>query len=139
MDTFKELHHYLTDYTQFYMTVVDFEVKKLSAILNNDLKEIEKNILLQQAFLMKIEAKERGRLKFTQSRGFNNQSLKVIIEGHTGIEKAQLTKIYDDLSQIILDIQHYNKKSMELAQMNLKLFQTEAMKNEETSSNLGSW
>lgn len=139
MDTFKELHHYLTEYTQFYMTVVDFEVKKLSAILNNDLKEIEKNILLQQAFLMKIEAKERGRLKFTQSLGFDNQSLKVIIDGHTGVEKAQLTKIYDDLSQIILDIQHYNKKSMELAQMNLKLFQTDAMKNEEASSNLGSW
>lgn len=139
MDTFKELHHFLLDYTQFYMSVVEFETKKLSAILNHDLKEIEKNILLQQALLKKIDVKERGRLKFTQSLGFENQSLKAIIEGHSGVEKTQLNKIYDDLSQIILDIQHYNKKSMEMAQMNLQLLQTETLKNEETPSNLGSW
>jgi len=139
MDTFKELHQYLHDYTQFYMSVVEFEVKKLSAILNHDLKEIEKNILLQQAFLKKIEVRERDRIRFTQSLGFTNQSLKAIIESHTGVEKTELNKIYDDLTHIIFDIQHYNKKSMEMAQMNLKIFQTDDLKNEETTSNLGSW
>lgn len=139
MDTFKELHQYLHDYTQFYMSVVEFEVKKLSAILNHDLKEIEKNILLQQAFLKKIEVRERDRIRFTQSLGFTNQSLKAIVESHTGIEKTELNKIYDDLTHIIFDIQHYNKKSMEMAQMNLKIFQTDALKTEETTSNLGSW
>ena len=139
MDTFKELHQYLHDYTQFYMSVVEFEVKKLSAILNHDLKEIEKNILLQQALLKKIEVRERDRIRFTQSLGFTNQSLKAIVESHTGVEKTELNKIYDDLTHIIFDIQHYNKKSMEMAQMNLEIFQTDALKTEETTSNLGSW
>lgn len=133
MNHFAQLHDFLLEYAQFYLGIVDFEVNKLTALLNNDLVQIENNILLQQAHLMKIESIERKRFAFTQSLGYENHSLNDIVQSFTGDEKEALLKIHHDLSAMIQDIKHYNQKSMELAQMNLTLFQSQ-MKPSTTES-----
>lgn len=127
MERFAQVQQFLSDYSNFYHEIMQFEAHKLSSLLNNDIEAIEKNILTQQANMMRMDAIERKRESVLTKLGFEHMTFSHVITSFTGQEKADLTAIYGQLSENLKHIQYLNQKSMEMAKLVLSMYETKIM------------
>lgn len=127
MERFMEVQQFLVEYSNFYGDILQFEAAKWTALLNNDIEAIEKNILMQQANMMKMDAMERKRERVLASLGFEHATFSQLIETFEGQAKLDLTTLHLQLTETLKHIQSYNQKSMEMAQLVLSLYETKIM------------
>lgn len=139
MNKFDILKAFFIDYLQFYQKHETFEIEKLNALLSNELSQIEANILAQQVQAKKMEAMEQRREAVVTSLGLSNLTFNQIILQFEGNQKQQLSDMYQSLSDVLQNIQYYNRKSMDLIKMNLRLFEpSEKIVSNEYSAHQGS-
>lgn len=133
MERYSQVQQFLVEYGNFFSEIMHFESQKLSALLKNDMESIEKNILIQQANMMRMDAIERKRENVLARLGFEQATFSQLIECFDGNEKHELTKIYSQLTDTLSHIKYYNQKSMEMAKMVLSLYEAKIIEEFETN------
>ena len=118
------LHVFFEEYALFFEEMVEAEKLKLNILLSNDLKAIEENILIQQVNAKRIENMERKRIEMFNGLGYSQLTFKEIIQMNQE-ESNILTNYYSRVEKAIIQIKHFNKKSLELIRFNLSLSEKE--------------
>ncbi len=116
----KKIVDFVSEYTDFFESMVDAEKMKLDILLSNDLKAIEANILVQQVNQKRMENMENRRISLFEEYKLNQFSLKEIID-QIEDNKHVLQDFHIRLEHAIQQIKYLNKKSMELIRFNLKM------------------
>lgn len=123
MTNWEKIEQFMHRYTTFFEQMVELEKVKLQVLMSNDVQAIQVNLLEQQSNAKRIENIEVERQKVFLEHGFETLSLREVIALCDTDLKVQLEKIYERLQHAISQIKYHNRKSMEIIQMNLSIYQ----------------
>lgn len=121
MNKFESLNSFLEEYAVFFEGILVDEKNKLQSLMQGDLKAIEHTISIQQVNEKRIQNIEKKRESFQAAAGYENLTLKQIIDLFEGTEKQQLTAMYQRIQSAIQDVKYYNQKGIEVATTNLQM------------------
>lgn len=124
MENFNEFYDFMTEYTVFLEETAEKEKEKLSALLSDDLKRIEHCLNEHQFTIKKTERFEQQREELQNKLGIGGLTFKEIINRCADAdEKDLLGKLYTRFITAVDNVKHANKTSLQVAQMNLKIFE----------------
>lgn len=124
MENFNEFYDFMTEYTEFLEETAEKEKEKLSALLSDDLKRIERCLNEHQFTIKKTERFEKERIELQQSLGLGDMNFSQIIEKCSDAEEKQLLeKLHVRFKVAVENVKHANKTSLQVAQMNLKIIE----------------
>ncbi|MGL5972159.1 MAG: hypothetical protein ACRCZK_00245, partial [Oscillospiraceae bacterium] len=118
----KFFYDFLLEYKDFFLKMVDSENHKLNSLISNNLIQIQKNIALKQAEIMKIKNLEKNREYLQKKHGYDNMTFKQIIENCSLDYKQKFETIFTDIDKSIGEIKFLQKKSSEILNLNLNAF-----------------
>lgn len=119
MSRFDEYLGFMKRYLSFFEVVKDNERNKMEALLSNDLKKIESAMSQHQSDVKKIEILEKQRRELSIELGFGERDFKQVCELFEGEEKKVLSDLRASLQNTVKNIKYLNKKSIEIANMQL--------------------
>lgn len=119
MEGFNEYYRFMKEYLSFFEGVRDNERTKMNALLSNDLKRIESAMQQHQADIKRIELLEKQRRELSEKLGLGTMDFAAVVEKLEGEEKKQLSMIKNALFHTVKNIQYLNRKSIEIANMQL--------------------
>lgn len=90
MENYEEFYNFMLEYTEFFEETAVKEREKMSALLSDDLKRIEKCLNEHQSTIKKAERFEQDRQKLLDKIGFSGKSFRQIIAMAEGEEREQL-------------------------------------------------
>lgn len=122
MERFNEYYDFMKDYLSFFEGVKDNERIKMNALLSNDIKRIEAAMQQHQSDVKKIELIEKQRRELSEKLGFGKKDFSEIISLYDGEERNKLSGIKNNLRIAVKNIQYLNRKSMEIANMQLSYY-----------------
>lgn len=122
MEPYNQLIAFFEEYAKFFEDILGDEKKKLQALVNGELKEIEHTISIQQANEKRIQNMEKKRMELQQSLGFSNQSFQQVIDSFAGEQQKHLHDLYARIGSALSEVKFYNQKGMDVATTNLHLF-----------------
>lgn len=122
MDKFNEYYDFMDGYLDYFMKVKDNERGKMEALLSNDLKKIEEAMQEHQASVKKIELLEKQRRELSKQLGFGEMNFQEIISTFDGEERKKLSLVRAKLQNTVKSIKYLNKKSLEIAGMQLRYY-----------------
>ena len=94
MENYEEFYNFMLEYTEFFEETAVKEREKMSALLSDDLKRIEKCLNEHQSTIKKAERFEQDRQKLLDKIGFSGKSFRQIIDiSPTGVTDP---KCYDN-------------------------------------------
>lgn len=120
MDKFQMYYDFMAEYASFFFDVENVENKKLKALLSNDLSLIETAMSEYQTCIKKAQQYETNRIKLCEKLGFKDMKFKQISNLFEGDEKRRLVIQNNSLESTIRTISYLNKRSMEIAKMQMK-------------------
>jgi hypothetical protein len=119
-----ELVLFLERYYKFYQEFLDLERKKYEAITQNDLKALDHFVTTEQAFHLKSRGFENERLQLLQACGESQTTFRNLIPKLDEEYQPKAKKIFQDLSDVLLDLKHVNKNCNSLAELRLHRINT---------------
>lgn len=134
MSRFSTYYDFMDKYEQFYKEVKETEEEKLSAMLSNDLSRIENSLSAYEKFIKQAQKYEEKRLALCESIGLDGHSFKNIIACFEGDEKRELIMQKKRLEILIETVSYLNKKSMEIATIQLKFSEELAKRSPEATN-----
>lgn len=90
LENYEEFYNFMLEYTEFFEETAVKEREKMSALLSDDLKRIEKCLNEHQSTIKKAERFEQDRQKLLDKIGFSGKSFRQIIAMAEGEEREQL-------------------------------------------------
>lgn len=120
MDIFQMYYDFMAEYSNFFFQVEGVESNKLKALLSNDLEEIETVMAEYQTCIKKAQQYETNRVKLCEELGFGNMKFAQIAQLFDGEQKRRLVIQNNSLESTVKTISYMNKRSMEIAQMQMK-------------------
>ncbi len=122
MERFNEYYGFMKEYLSFFEGVKDNERIKMNALLSNDIKRIETAMQQHQSDVKKIELIEKQRRELSEKLGFGKKDFSEIIGLFEGEERNKLAGVKNSLQIAVKNIQYLNRKSMEIANMQLNYY-----------------
>ncbi|MBE6836708.1 MAG: flagellar protein FlgN [Ruminococcus sp.] len=122
MERFNEYYDFMKGYLSFFEGVKDNERNKMHALLSNDLKKIESAMQQHQSDVKKIELMEKQRRELSERLGFGQMDFSAIIDLFEGDERNKLWGVKNNLQITVKNIQYLNRKSMEIANLQLNYY-----------------
>ena len=122
MERFNEYYDFMKGYLSFFEGVKDNERNKMHALLSNDLKKIESAMQQHQSDVKKIELIEKQRRELSERLGFGQMDFSAIIDLFEGDERNKLWGVKNNLQITVKNIQYLNRKSMEIANLQLNYY-----------------
>lgn len=114
----------MIEYTEFLEETAEKEKEKLSALLSDDLKRIEHCLNEHQFTIKKTERFEQEREELQKKLGIGGLTFKEIMGRCIDAEEKELLgKLYTRFVTAVDNVKHANKTSLQIAQMNLKIFE----------------
>ena len=133
MNSFETYYDFMDKYEKFYKKVRDEEENKLNTLLSNDIKKIEAVLFSYQKYVTEIQHYEEKRIELCEKLGFKGTSFADIIENFDGEERKKLTEQKQRLENLVNNVSYMNKKSLEIADIQLKFVQEIAEHSPENS------
>ncbi len=121
MADYNKIYEFMTEYAGFLKETEKKEKEKLSALLSNDVKHIEKVMNEYQFIITKIENYEKKRTALFESENLGNMTFREVINEFSGEENKNLRIIHAEISSLVENIKQFNKKSLEIANLNLNI------------------
>lgn len=115
---------FLEEYAQFLESMVESEKIKLESLLTNELKRIEQSVSSQQAVSMQIENFETRRQQLQKQAGFEDATLREIINQANPADQQTLRPIFDRMQRAAEEVKFLNEKSMKVVKTNLQLLRS---------------
>lgn len=113
------LYTVLNESAQIYREFLELEYKKYDAILKADIETLDDLVSKEQVFYLKIRGLEQKREHIIESLGFEDKTLKEIIEISNSEQKQILLDIYNDLNKLITEVKKINNLSKTLIEVRL--------------------
>lgn len=121
MADYSKIYAFLKEYDAFLEEAESKEQEKMHALLSNDVKNIESVIAEHQFTVKKMQEFENRRIELFIIEDIENVGFKEVMESFSGEEKKNLEEIYSSFSLHIRNIKDFNSKSLEIANLNLKI------------------
>lgn len=113
------LYTVLNESAQIYREFLELEYKKYDAILKADIETLDDLVSKEQAFYLKIRGLEQKREHIIETLGFEDKTLKEIIEISNNEQKQILLDIYNELNKLITEVKKINNLSKTLIEVRL--------------------
>lgn len=123
LENYEEFYNFMLEYTEFFEDTAAKEREKMSALLSDDLKRIEKCLNEHQSTIKKTEHYEYERQKLLEKLGLSNKSFRQIIDMAEGDEREHLKKIYERFKIAVDNVSHSNKTALQIAETNMKIIE----------------
>ncbi len=124
MEHFEEFYNFMLEYTEFFEETAAKEREKMSALLSDDLRRIERCLNEHQSTLKKTEIYETEREKLQAKIGLGGKSFRQIIAMTDGEEHEQLRKLYNRFKVAVDNVSHSNKTSLQIAETNMRIIES---------------
>lgn len=121
MADYNKIYEFMTEYAGFLRETEKKEQEKLGALLSNDVKHIEKIMNEYQFIITKIESYEQKRTALFESENLGNMTLREAVAQFSGEENKNLRIIHAEINSLVENIKQFNKKSLEIANLNLNI------------------
>ncbi len=106
------------------LLMIELEKEKRQALLNQDMALLEGVLQRQQAMIMKSENLERARLEAQEKAGFHGLTGREVIDSMgDDSSRAEFEAKFKKLRDSAKELQDLNKIGLEIANMNLKVFE----------------
>lgn len=113
---------FLTKYRDELASYLECEGEKRRALLGHDLGRLEAMLKVQQAETMKFRSLEAKRAQLQTELGLSAvSSSQLLREVEDEAAKKQMAKLFDEMTDISMQIREQNKQSLDLAETNLKI------------------
>lgn len=123
LENYEEFYNFMLEYTEFFEETAAKEREKMSALLSDDLKRIEKCLNEHQSIIKKAERFEQDRQKLLNKIGFSGKSFRQIIAMAEGEDREQLKKLYERFKIAVDNVSHSNKTALQIAETNMKILE----------------
>lgn len=120
-----ELSTFLSRYLAFYKDFLDIEQQKFESISHNDIEKLNALVTKEQAFMLQSRGMEVERDKILVKIGVADVALKEIIPSLHVDFISRVQTLYDELSDILLDLKDVNSRSNSLTELRLHRIDTE--------------
>lgn len=120
MENYSEFYSFMSEYTDFFFSVMKKEEQKMKALYSRDLTKINEILRQHQETEKLVADYESRRMELHKSLGLEGKTFREIIdESTTG--KEELMELYSKLSGYVMNTKEYNSKSLDFAKMNLEI------------------
>ncbi len=133
MADYNKIYSFLKDYNEFLSEAEKKEQEKMNAMLSNDVKYVEKVIAEYQFTVKKMQDFEQKRIELFIMEDIEDVNFKTVIESFEGDERKNLKKLYDEFVLHVKNIKDFNSRSLEIANLNLKIMDELNMNNDNIS------
>ncbi len=130
---YDKLYSFLSEYNEFLKEAEQKENEKLQALLSNDVKRVETVIAEHQFTVKKMQDFEQKRIELFILENIEGLSFKEVVNSFEGEERKKLKAVYDEFSLRVKNIKDYNSKSLEIANLNLKIMDELNMNSQQVS------
>jgi len=116
------LYALLNESAETYESFIKIEYEKYDAVARDDIKKLDEIIETEQVFYMKMKGQEQKRNKLVQNMGFEDKTLKEIIEIikiEENDENHEFKKVYDRLFKALNDFKKINSECKTLIEVRL--------------------
>lgn len=121
MADYSKIYEFMTEYTSFLKDAEEKEKEKLSALLSNDVKRVESVMSEYQFIIKKMQSFEERRQILFLDENIKDMNIKEIPSLFEGEQKTALEKLCMEFVFSVDNIKQYNSKSLEIADMNLRI------------------
>lgn len=133
MSRYERYYEFMEKYEKFCEKVKEAEKIKYEALLSNKLSEIETVLSSYQSYIREMQNYEEKRKELCEELGFRSDRFCDIAEEFYGEERIQLTLQKNRFEILIENISYLNKKSVEVAEIQLKYAEELAQHHPENS------
>ena len=120
---YKEYISFLMKYRDELSVYLENESEKRRALLDNRLDRLETMLKIQQAETMKFRGMEAKRTKLQSGLGLPDVKAKELLASIDDSEARSIIEVlYSEIADTASRIHEQNKQSLELAKVNLKVF-----------------
>lgn len=98
------LYNLLKENIELYNNFLELENEKYEAALKDDISTMDDIVSKEQAYYLQMRGLENKRDKVLKDLGFNDKTLKEIIELSENEQKLKLTEMYDELNRLIKEL-----------------------------------
>ena len=120
---YKEYTCFLKKYRDELSVYLENECEKRRALLDNSIDRLETMLKIQQAETMKFRDMESKRAKLQSTLGLPNVKARELLSYIGNLEaRSSIKALFEEIAVTARQIQEQNRQSLELAKVNLKVF-----------------
>jgi len=110
---------FLEGYLSFYQEFLEIETNKHEVISQNDVKQLDRFVTKEQAYLLKSKGLEAQRQKMMDSYGFKDTTLNEFLPHLDSSVQEKADTLYHDLSDVLMDFKAMNTRCNSLIELRL--------------------
>lgn len=114
-----ELVLFLERYLAFYKDFLQMETNKLEDISQNRLSQLDQHVKDEQVFMLKSKGLEIERDKLVAQTGSPKSTFRELIPQFDESVRTHLQEIYDELSDVLLDLKEVNTRCNYITEIKL--------------------
>lgn len=109
----------ITELTELFEELIVIETRKLNAVVENNLKDLEDCMKEEQVSIMKLKVLEKKRTDIQDELGLSKLTFKEIIETLENEEKEELQKMYGILEETLTNFNKHADSTKVAIETNL--------------------
>jgi hypothetical protein len=114
-----ELVLFLERYLAFYKDFLQLETDKYEDISHNRLSRLDQHVKDEQAYMLKSKGLEIERDKLVEKTGISKATFRELIPESDESVQNHLQEIYDELSNVLLDLKEVNTRCNYITELKL--------------------
>lgn len=120
-----ELLEFFKKYLSFYKDFLQLETDKYNDLETKQLNSLQKNIKQEEVFMLRSRGFEKDRETLLSKTELPKATFRELIPLFPLTEREQIETIYQELSQVLLDLKEMNRRCNALTQLSLHHVQQE--------------
>lgn len=114
------LYDLLKESTQLYGNLLELEYEKYDAVIKADIKLLDSIVAKEQVYYMKMRGAEQKREQLIEKMGYDNKTMREIIELSDEEQKTMLNDAYDEFNKVITEVKKINGMCKTLIEVRLR-------------------
>lgn len=106
-----------------YKEFLALENQKFEDMSQNRLEKLDQHVKKEEAYLLKAKGLERTRELFLEQFGMGDYTMTQVIASFPSSEKEEATILFNELSELLLDLKQSNTRGNFLAELRLRRIQ----------------
>ncbi|MDF1494232.1 flagellar export chaperone FlgN [Caproiciproducens sp. CPB-2] len=124
----EKLLKFLRDYLNFYKSFLEIESEKYNDLANNNVTTLDGHVRKEEAFMLKARGLELERDKLVAQTGSPKATFRQLIPMFEPSLQPQAKSIFDELSQVTLDLKEINLRCNQLTELKLHRIEKDVSK-----------
>ncbi|MBW7573343.1 flagellar protein FlgN [Caproiciproducens faecalis] len=121
----EKLLQFLSEYLDFYKNFLQIETEKYDDLSNSKVETIDAHVKTEEAFMLKSRGLEAEREKLVSQTGNPKATFRQLIDLFEPSLRPKAKEIFDELSQVMLNLKEINLRCNNLTELKLHRIQTD--------------